>query len=243
MRKSLSFKQKLGRRLMKLRKRAELSRLEIADGMGLTGCWRKQGIRALELGLGAEPGLGVVWRYLRACGAMVYELADVVDSVKLPRPERQRKSLTAKPRTSRIGDSPGFPKWKAGTVPLLPAPEAKALPKPKSKSLDELIRELRHGLTPEEHEYNPYWQVMSQVLHRVEMWLANQRPMTLREIPLYKRQIQRAIRIFRMGTSPKAERERLRMIQDWRAISPERLRIFEAATELAIEEWQRLTRF
>ena len=79
----------LGRRLRDLRARAGLTQTELAKLAGRG--WDHALVSRLEAGRHANPGLGLVADYLRACRAGFADLADLLDAYTAkPRPVEQR---------------------------------------------------------------------------------------------------------------------------------------------------------
>ncbi|MEO0108681.1 MAG: helix-turn-helix transcriptional regulator [candidate division WOR-3 bacterium] len=69
----------LGQRLRQLRLAALLTQDQVAERMGLTGPGRRALIHRLETGRTSAPGLFVIARFLRACGARWYQITDILE--------------------------------------------------------------------------------------------------------------------------------------------------------------------
>jgi transcriptional regulator with XRE-family HTH domain len=70
----------LGARLRKLRIRAQLTQDDVAERMGLVYSTRKMTVMLLETGRTANPTVGTLGRFLRACGARWSDVTDLLDS-------------------------------------------------------------------------------------------------------------------------------------------------------------------
>lgn len=75
-----SWVRRLGRRLQELRRKAGLSRSEVADRMGMAGRTSVAAVGRLERGALPSPSIRSVRRFLRACGARWYQVAAVLDA-------------------------------------------------------------------------------------------------------------------------------------------------------------------
>jgi transcriptional regulator with XRE-family HTH domain len=75
---SLWFPEKLGRRLVELRRRRGLTQGQVGELMGWAGKWSKTYVYRLEQGWFRSPSLRLVGDYLRACGAGFEEVLDVL---------------------------------------------------------------------------------------------------------------------------------------------------------------------
>jgi transcriptional regulator with XRE-family HTH domain len=75
---SLWFPEKLGRRLVELRRQRGLTQGRVAELMGRAGKWSKTYVCRLERGRFRSPSLRLVGDYLRACGAGFEDVLDVL---------------------------------------------------------------------------------------------------------------------------------------------------------------------
>jgi transcriptional regulator with XRE-family HTH domain len=76
------FTPEMGARLKAIRERRGLDKGEVAARMGLAGKGRHNLITRLETGRIANPYLGTVTRYLRACGAQFFEFYDTLTRIE-----------------------------------------------------------------------------------------------------------------------------------------------------------------